>query len=60
MMVRIALGVMMTLIAIGACFFVAGNLDPSRWDAGGRFITVFIVLATFGLTVTCPYLETDK
>jgi hypothetical protein len=60
MMVRIALGVLMTLIAIGACFFVAGNLDPFSWDGGGRFLTVFIAIATFGLTVTCPYLETKK
>lgn len=60
MIMRIALGLLMALVAIGTCFFVAGNLDPFSWDAGGRAITAFIAIATFALTVTCPYLEAKK
>lgn len=56
-MIRAIWAVCMTVVAISACFFVAGNLDPFSWDAGGRAITVFIAVAVFGLTVTCPYIE---
>ena len=56
-MVKVISAIATSLFALAACFFIAGNLDPFSWDAGGRAITVFIFVAVFGLTVTCPYFE---
>lgn len=57
MIIRAVWGVLVSLVAIGACFFIAGNLDPFSWGGGSRAAMVFVVFFAFGMTVTCPFLK---
>lgn len=60
MKARILWAVPLTLLALAACFFVAGDLDAFGWDPASRAFTVIIAVFVFAATVTCPYIEVTK
>jgi hypothetical protein len=59
-MIRVIWAVSMTVIALLACFFVAGNFDPLSWEPAGRAFTVLIAVVVCVLTATCPFLVEER
>lgn len=59
-MIRAIWAVAMTIIALLACFFVAGDIDPLNWEPAGRAFTVLIALFAAGMTATCPFIEEKR
>jgi len=57
MKLKLMWAIPMTLVALAACLFIAGNIDVFSWSEAGRFGLVSVGVGVFVLTATCPLFE---
>ena len=53
-MINVVWAVVVAVLTMLGCFFVAGNFDVFSWDSGGRLTLLLITVFAFGVTITFP------
>ena len=53
-MIKVVWAVVVGVLAMLGCFFIAGNFEVFAWDAGERFVFLLVTVFAFGATITCP------